>query len=252
MNYSKCFCIILIALLLPAMTHALGFEIAANGWYPSSPGEASYDSLVPSDILDIEDDLGYGKNWRVSGRAKLEIPLMPDVYLMATPLEYDGTGIKNSIFKFGDIYFDPDTYFDSKLTLNMYDVGLYYGIPFLELASAGIFNVELGLDARIFDARIEIKQGDIVKEKRFKTTLPLVYVGARVCPISILALEAEARGISYSDIKIMSLIGRVKIRPFGPVFIAGGYRYEIFDIDVKDVTLDAAFKGPLAEVGIQF
>jgi len=234
------------------MSYAIGFEIAANAWYPSSPGEVSNDPIFPRDILDIKDDLGYGKDWRVSGRAKLDIPLLPNIYLMATPLEYDGTGIKNSIFKFGDMYYGADNYFDSKLTLNMYDVGLYYGIPFLELASAGIFNVELGLDARILDASIEVKQGIVVESKKFKTAYPLVYVGARVCPISKLAVEAEARGVSYSNINILSLIGRIKISPFGPLFIAGGYRYESFDIKVKDITLDAAFKGPFAEAGIQF
>ena len=252
MNYSKYICIILIALLTPAMSHAVGLEVAVNGWYPSSPGEASYDAYLPTDILDIEDDLGYTKNWHVSGRAKLEIPLLPNLYLMATPLEYDGTGSKGNIFKFGDYYFNADTFFDSKLTLNMYDIGLYYGIPFLELASAGIFNVELGLDARIFDARVEVKQGAFVEEKKFQTTLPLVYVGARVSPVSSLAVEAEARGVSYSGNRILSLIGRIKISPFGPVFVAGGYRYEIFDIEIRDVYLDAAFKGPFAEAGFQF
>jgi hypothetical protein len=35
--------------------------------------------------------------------------------------------------------------------MDHYDVALYYSIPFLKTATLGIFNIEAGLNARIFD-----------------------------------------------------------------------------------------------------
>jgi hypothetical protein len=38
----------------------------------------------------------------------------------------------------------------------------------------------------------------------------------------------------------------------GPVFAAGGYRYDKLEIDEDNVIVDAEFSGPLIEVGINF
>ena len=203
-------------------------------------------------MIDLEDDLAYEDTWHVSGRAKLEIPIIPDIYIMATPLGFDETGYKAQSFTFGDVSFAGGVNFESEITLNMYDIGLYYDIPFLELASAGIFSVELGLNARIFDTKVTIEQGSIMESEDYLTACPLGYVGMRVSPVDKLAFEAEVRGVSYSDITIVSAIGRAKFSPLGPLFIAGGYRYEILDIEIEDVVLDIQFSGPFAEVGIQF
>lgn len=252
MKRSKIAWILFIVLLLPAASYALGFEVAVSGWYPSPQGEISYNPIDVGDIIDLDDDLGYEDTWHVSGRAKLEIPIIPSIYLMATPLGFDETGNKTQSFTFGDMSFSGGVDFESKLTLNMYDIGLYYDIPFLELASAGIFSVELGLNARIFDTEVTIEQGSIKESEDYVAACPLGYIGLRVSPIDTLAFEAEVRGVSYSDITIVSAIGRVKLSPLGPLFIAGGYRYEMLDVEIEDVVLDINFGGPFAEVGIQF
>jgi len=243
---------VFIALLLPAASHAIGFEVAVNGWYPSPQGTISYNPIGAGDAIDLEDDLGYEDTWHVSGRAKLEIPIIPNIYLMATPLEYDDIGTKDVSFNFGDTTFSAGVEIESTLTLNMYDIGLYYDIPFLELASSGVFSVELGLDARIFDVTATIEQGGLKASEDYVAGCPLAYIGVRVSPTHSLAIEAEARGVSYSDITVLSAIGRVKLSPFGPLFVAGGYRYELLDIEIQDVVVDAEFSGPFAEVGIQF
>ncbi len=252
MKLSKIAGFVFIALLLPAISSAIGFEVAVSGWYPLPQGELSYKPIDAGDVIDLEDDLGYEETWHLSGRAKLEIPIIPNIYLMATPLEFDDIGTKNVSFNFGDTTFSADVDIESTLTLNMYDIGLYYDIPFLELASSGVFSVELGLNARIFDASVTVEQGSLEETEDYVTGCPLVYMGVRISPTHTLAFEAEARGITYSDITVLSAIGRVKISPFGPLFVAGGYRYELLDIDIQDVVVDAQFSGPFAEAGIQF
>ena len=252
MKLSKIAGFVFLALLLPIASHAVGFEVAVSGWLPSPQGEISYNPITDDDVIDIEDDLGYEDDRHVSGRVKLEIPIIPNIYLMATPLNFDEPGSKEQEFDFGDTTFSAGIDFESTLTLNMYDIGLYYDVPFLELASAGIFSVELGLNARIFDTAVSIEQGILKETEDYIAACPLGYIGLRASPIDSLAFEAEARGVSYSDITVLSTIGRVKLSPFGPFFVAGGYRYELLDIEIEDVAVDIQFNGPFAEAGIQF
>jgi len=88
--------------------------------------------------------------------------------------------------------------------------------------------------------------------KSFTLPIPLVYFAAKVVPIDRLSIEAEARGIYVSDNHILSLIGRVKVKVFGPMFGTVGYRYEGIKMDVKDIVADINFSGPFLEAGIQF
>jgi hypothetical protein len=80
----------------------------------------------------------------------------------------------------------------------------------------------------------------------------MLYLGARAEPVKWLAFEGEGRGIGYKGDHYISLIGRLKVRPFGPFFIAGGYRYDDVEIDHQDVVVEADFSGPFAEVGFEF
>ncbi|MDP2166829.1 MAG: hypothetical protein Q8J64_00680, partial [Thermodesulfovibrionales bacterium] len=61
-----------------------------------------------------------------------------------------------------------------------------------------------------------------------------------------------ARGISYSGNQLISLIGRLKVKPIGPLFIAGGYRHDNLKVDEEDIKADLKFKGPFAEAGFEF
>jgi len=40
--------------------------------------------------------------------------------------------------------------------------------------------------------------------------------------------------------------------PFGPLYVAAGYRYDNINIDYQDVEVDAEFEGPFAEIGLEF
>ena len=74
----------------------------------------------------------------------------------------------------------------------------------------------------------------------------------QIKPVDILAIEAEARGVSYSGNHLYSLIGRVKLNILGPVFVAAGYRLDKLEIDEEDVEVDADFSGPFFEAGFKF
>lgn len=249
--------IFLIWALTASSAYALGIEVAAGGWYQDPSGDLSYKAQDIGDTLNVGDDLNYDAQTRVNGRVKIDMPLfLPNIYLMASPTEFDGTGTKNVNFNFGGETFDANVPFYSKLTFNQYDVGLYYGIPLLQTATLDTLNIDIGIDVRIVDLEAEVRQnnaGTILRSKKDATVpIPLVYVGVQLTPLDWLAIEAEGRGMTISGDSIYSLIGRLRLNVFGPVFVAGGYRWDKVDVDEDEVDVDFTIQGPFAEVGLKF
>jgi outer membrane protein len=247
------------AVTFPA-AHAAGLEIAAGGWRHSPEGQISYEAVGPGDIIDIEDDLDYDTETQITGRLKVDMPVfLPNLYIVAAPMEFEGTGRKSVDFRFGDEVFAANADLDSKVTLDQYDIGLYYGIPGVRTASAGFFNIEVGLNARIVDLSARIRAASasdpatiVEEEESFTVVVPMLYLAVQMMPTDSFALELEGRGLAIADDSLYSFTGRLRYNIFGPAFIAGGYRFDSIDIDEDDVTVDADFHGPFAEVGLKF
>lgn len=245
-----------IALFFPVRAEALplmDIEGAVGGWRVSPSGSMAY----RGEHLDLEDDFSFDEEDEIFGRLKINTPfVIPNLYLMATPLEYKGTSTRTETFKFGDYEFEASADFKSRLTLDHYDIGLFYNVPLLKGLTLNRLNLEAGLNARILDAEAEVEQkvgGQRLYEKKSETIpIPMIYLGLGLYPVERLGLEAEVRGISYSDYEILSMIGRIKVRAVGPVFVSGGYRHDIFDIEEDDLIIDVDFSGPFLETGVKF
>jgi outer membrane protein len=236
---------------IPAIASAVGLEVALGGWYQSPSGTLGLeDNFGFIDPVDLESTLNFDEEAGFIGRAKLDLPFVPNIYVMATPMEFEGDGSQS--FTFGDLSVNGD--FSSKLTLDHYDVALYYGIPLLETTTLNMLNIELGINVRIFDfeARVAEKNTGLEESESFTVPIPMVYAAVMFRPLEALNFEVEGRGISFGDDSSFSLIGRVRWNTFGPLFITGGYRYDDYDIDEEGIRVDADFSGPFAEAGFSF
>jgi outer membrane protein len=237
--------------LVPEITSAVGFEVAVGGWRQDPSGDIGY----KGEKLSVENELKYDSETKIFGRAKIDLPLwLPNIYLMATPMKFEGEGSKSINFTFGDKTFAANVPFTSSVRADHYDICLYYGIPFLKKATLGKLNAELGLNARVIDFKAKIDQPTtgIRESKSLTIPVPMVYTGIQINPVKFIGVELEGRGIAFSSNYYYDLIGRLKIKPFKPVFISGGYRYEDVKIDQSDVKANLKFKGPFAEAGIEF
>ncbi|MEJ2254296.1 MAG: TIGR04219 family outer membrane beta-barrel protein [Nitrospirota bacterium] len=248
--------VLLVFLAVPAYAlMGVGLEVAVGGAYQDPSGYVASQSTVVSDRVDVESDAGYDSEFQVYGRAKLELPLiLPNVYVMATPMKFDGTGSKNVSFDFKGRTFNASVPFQSEVTLNHYDVALYYDIPFLDTLSMGKLGAELGLNVRFLDLKAEVDQPTTGTSASAETSLvvPMVYAGVQVNPVDLFSLEGELRAIAYDGDSYWDLIGRVKVKPMGPLFVAGGYRYESVDIEQSNIEADLEFSGPFIEAGVAF
>ncbi len=250
---------VLLVFSISGASYAIGIEAAIGGWEQSPSGYISYKSASVLDRLDLENDLGYGDETQITGRIKIDMPaIIPNIYLMGTPMSFEGTGSKPLNFSFGDITFDGTAAYSSKLDMDLYDIAFYYSIPLMQTATLNTLNMELGLNMRVVDFYGEITGTDSATGLTATETVdetipvPMLYAGIQVNPTEKLAFEGEVRGVAYSSNHYYDLIGRVKYRLFGPLFVAAGYRYQDVKIDVDDIRAEMDFSGPFAEAGVVF
>ncbi len=237
--------------LVPQHAAAAGLEAAVGYWMQDPSGDIQF----KGNRLDLEDDFGYDTEHKPFGRIKLDLPgMLPNVYLMATPLAFEETTTTNVTFNFGDQTFAAAVPFRAKLKLDHYDIALFYALPFVEKATLGRLNAELGLNVRIIDFETEVAQNltSTSASESFILPVPMGYAGFQFKPIKAVSLEGEVRGIAFSSSHYVDVIGRLKITVIGPLFIAPGYRYESIKIDHQGVDASLQFQGPFVEVGVRF
>ena len=248
--------VLTVLFISPVRTYALGLEAAAGYSNQVPSGDLRYSgALGEGTDLNLKEDLNYDSKARAYIRIKADLPLfLPNIYFMATPMKFEGSGSKDVTFKFGDKEFNAGASFNSVLKADHYDIAVYYSLPFLNTATAGSLNVELGLNLRIIDFEAKISQDSLNKSATASYILPvpMVYAGVQLKPVDLFSIEAEFRGITYGSNSYYDLIARMKVKPVGPVFIAGGYRYEKIKIDHKDIKASMEFKGPFIEAGVSF
>lgn len=246
--------ILIMFAFLPSAAFAWSIEAAAGYWLQMPSGNLSYDADgISGTTLDFKSDLKYRNEYKPYGRIKAELPLFfPNIYLMATPMEFQGSGQKNIVIFFGGQGFNANIPIDSKLKLDHYDLALYYSLPFLKKATADVLNVEIGFNARVIDFDAQASNIFVSASTHSTILVPMVYAGLQVVPFKYLSIEAEGRGMAYGSSSYLDVIGRAKIKIYGPLFVGAGYRYETIKIDQSGVHADVNFSGPFAEIGLRF
>lgn len=253
-------CLLVLAMVvIPYQAFAFfGADIGVGYWQQTPSGNLGYQALTPLDQIDLKDDLHFDKESKPFFRAKVELPLiLPNIYLMATPMSFEGSGPISRTIHYGNETFSGTANFESKLKLDHYDVALFYPIPLLKTATLGKLNVDLGLNIRMIDFEGTITGPNVSgittsASKSLTLYVPMIYAGIQVKPISAFSIEVEARGIAYGSNHYYDYIGRLRVNPIPLVFIGAGYRVETIKIDESDVLADIKFSGPFAEAGLSF
>lgn len=231
---------------------ALGVEAAVNLWGPTASGSLAYQALASNDRFDLEHEADLGREPNLGGRIKVDLPILPDLFFQATPLEFSGSGSKGATFSFGGHSYAADLPVNSHLVLDHYDLGLIFGVPLLETATLKTLNVDFGIIVRRQEVRAELSQPSTGQLARVDETyyLPMGYLAAQVRLLKKISLEAELCGISYSGNHYYDLLGRVHFDLPGPLFLAGGWRYQKIELAEDGIQASVNFSGPFAEVGL--
>jgi outer membrane protein len=253
-----CMAILLSLAMAPSAAEAYWLDISAGYWNPTPSGSVSYTpaaTVVANPSADLDTDLKLEKEGFAQIRAKVDLPLI-NFALMSTPMEFEGTNTLTRQIIFGQYTFPVTEKINTVLSMDHTDIALFWGIPFLETATAGTLNVELGLNARLLDFEATIKSVNnptvLNETKSVSATIPMVYLGAQVMPTDSFSIEAEYRGISFEDNKYTDTMAMLKYKPVPLFYISAGYRAEKLELDEEGVLSDIEFKGPFAELGLKF
>ncbi len=212
---------------------------------------------------DLKGTLGLKRSTKLFARAKIELPVVPNLYLQYMPMDFSGKGRYSQTLRFGGVNFQQNVDLDTYVKLDRYDIGLYYNIPFLGTATGGLLDAELGINARIMNFEGRIRGQDsvtlqtVTETKTATITVPLIYAGIGL-NFSMVSIIGEVRGITYSGSSYFDLTGEARIKPFSipgaaTFFLGAGYRYEQLRLNnVYDVDADIRVSGPFAVLGVSF
>jgi len=258
----KLFCVALLMMLAmaPSAAEAYWLDISAGYWSPEPSGGVSYTpagQFTTNPSIELDNDLNFEKEGMAQIRAKIDLPLI-NFALMYTPMEFEGTNTLTRDITFGSDTFPATEQITSKFSMDHTDIALFWGLPFLQTATAGMLNVELGLNARLLDFEASVKSSAdpantaLNESRSVSATIPMIYLGAQVMPTDSFTIEAEYRGISAGDNKFTDIMAMVKYKPIPLLYISAGYRAENLELDKEGILSDIEFKGPFAELGLKF
>lgn len=220
----------------------LGVYASAGVWDAGISGNFHSEDLGSTNI-DAKGDLGLkdDKQTVVSIALEHPIPVVPNILLRRTPLEFSGS--KTTV-----VQFDNQTFagvVDSKVDLTHTDATLYY-----EILDNWV-NLDLGLTARLFDGQVALRSsGGQSGRVDIDAPIPMLYAKAQFdLPFSGLKFAVEGNGVGYGGNTLTDVSAKIgyesKLR-FG---IEGGYRrFGLKLDDVDDFTGDLTIDGPFLAV----
>ncbi|MFA9460343.1 TIGR04219 family outer membrane beta-barrel protein [Thiohalorhabdus methylotrophus] len=226
--------------LTAGSAHALplvDIEAGARYWYANPGGEMAYNGRD----LDVQDDLGFEKEWTPSFYARAAIPFVT-LEVEHTDLSYTGSTGDRS-FTFGNRNFTAsgqDTSFD----MTMLHGSAMFSVPL------PVVDIGLGLGATRLDAEGKVGNETATAE----VTLPVAKAEARVdFPLIPLIAVVKANGIGYDGNNYRDVTAEIGYQ-MGPLQIRGGYR-EVglkYDDNSSDLVMDAQFSGPFGGLTLAF
>jgi outer membrane protein len=157
-------------------------EVGGGVWMPELSGNANIRGAGAIDFgsSNMDDKKASGNNYLYADFSHF-VPIIPNVRVEKLDYNIDSTS-------------------GTKVDMQQTDIIAYWGVPLVGLATAGVLNLNFGLDAKNLKGTVDTSNASPIN---FNETLPLVYLNARVdLPFAPIDLEATTKAISYDGASI--------------------------------------------------
>lgn len=181
------------------------------------------------------------------------------------PMKFDGSGRLTRDIKWGNYTYQANADYSLSVKLDRLDTILYYNFPFIKTATAGVLDVEFGLNVRtiFFDGKLDgtdrTTSQKVHESKSITLPVPMGHLAIEIKPVSYFSVLGSLNYIGYNsntyyDYTSAGRFYAGSLLPLGRLkpFVEVGYRYEKLKIDESSVKTDIKIKGGYALLGLQF
>ncbi|MEA2050884.1 MAG: TIGR04219 family outer membrane beta-barrel protein [Campylobacterota bacterium] len=223
-------------------------QAGAGIWAPELSGFMSYGTDIVNkkydfDGLNVEStDTEFNNNYIYIDVDHL-LPIVPNVRVERLNYSTSGDTVVtdtltiNAGDKFGDLVFQDGDSVKTELDMVQTDFILYWGIPGLNLLTAGIVDVDFGLMAKQLNGTYTMSTSSDDDEKAFDVWIPMAYAAVQVdVPFLPLELEASTKIISFQESEISDNMLKASLAlpipiPLIDTKLDVGYREQTLKID---------------------
>lgn len=219
---------------------ALDIDVGVGSWLAKTSGNINYEG---GDI-DLNKDLGLDDTSNTYFYADINhfVPILPNIRFERQELKTNGSKVTNVTFG-GKSFSAGETNTDANLTQN--DLIFYWGIPALNLATAGILNIDLGLNIKQYDGYIQLKNDTVNQNEKVDLDfiVPMGYLAVQIePPFMPVTLSASTKMISYEGSSLSDSMVKASIDLPLPLEIVEfkldlGYKLQKLDVS-KDLSDD--------------
>lgn len=192
-----------------AIAGLVDIEIGGGVWNASPSGQITYGKTTPTEI-DFADDLKLDdtSNGYFYLRFDHFVPIIPNVRLEQQNYTTTGEGSVTATFGTASITGATDT----DVTLNQQDIILYWGIPGVNALTAGVLDIELGIDVKTIDGELTLTSATGTDTVDFSVPVPMGYAAVLVdIPFIPVGLEVSSKMIGVGDSKIQDTKAKIDV-----------------------------------------
>ena len=229
----------LTATPLLATADIAGLYAGTGVWQSSPTGTLGNTSISLENTLNFDEE---NSNYFFIA-LEHPIPLLPNLRLTRTDLEWAGQGVVSAGTSLDEVVFPSDQAVAADLDLSHTEVTFYYEIL------DNIVDLDLGLTARLFDGEASLIGATQQERVELDAVIPMLYGRAGIdLPFTGLSAALSGNWVDVNDVSLTDWSAEVnydfKIAPTLEAGLSIGYRSMLIEIDDQDgLQSDAEFDG---------
>jgi|TARA_B110000967_G_scaffold60254_1_gene61830 outer membrane protein len=229
----------LTATPLLATADIAGLYAGTGVWQSSPTGTLGNTSISLENTLNFDEE---NSNYFFIA-LEHPIPLLPNLRLTRTDLEWAGQGVVSAGTSLDEVVFPSDQAVAADLDLSHTEVTFYYEIL------DNIVDLDLGLTARLFDGEASLIGATQQERIELDAVIPMLYGRAGIdLPFTGLSAALSGNWVNVNDVSLTDWSAEVnydfKIAPTLEAGLSIGYRSMLIEIDDQDeLQSDAEFDG---------
>ena len=229
----------LTATPLLATADIAGLYAGTGVWQSSPTGTLGNTSISLENTLNFDEE---NSNYFFIA-LEHPIPLLPNLRLTRTDLEWAGQGVVSAGTSLDEVVFPSDQAVAADLDLSHTEVTFYYEIL------DNIVGLDLGLTARLFDGEASLIGANQQERVELDAVIPMLYGRAGIdLPFTGLSAALSGNWVDVNDVSLTDWSAEVnydfKIAPTLEAGLSIGYRSMLIEIDDQDeLQSDAEFDG---------